>query len=204
MYILSCENLCLNVADVNVFSNLSVSLMRGSISHLVGANGSGKTSLFRMIAGIQPITSGSVKIDEVEISEIRKPYLNYIGHNTGLRDDLTILENIMLFSSLYDSTEILESALYYFGIIEQQDQKLYNLSAGNKQKVALARLMACNADLWLLDEVDSHLDEENRALLYNLISTKANNGGIILMTSHRDIGVKNITKINIEDFREEI
>ncbi|MBP7189861.1 MAG: heme ABC exporter ATP-binding protein CcmA [Rickettsiaceae bacterium] len=204
MHILSCENLSLDIDGVSIFKNLSFSVVNGSITHIIGKNGCGKTSLFRMISSIQPPTSGAIKIDGVEISEIEKPYVNYMGHNIALKDDLTILENIRLFSALYNSEEMIQSALYYFGIIELQDQKLYNLSAGNKQKVALARLMSCSSDLWLLDEVDSHLDEENRALLYNLIATKANNGGIILMTSHRDILIKNITKIDIEDFREKI
>lgn len=204
MYILSCKDLSFFTEEKTLFSRLGFSLFPGSIFHLRGKNGSGKTSLLRMMAGIQNPSSGTITIGGISLTGFEKPYANYIGHNNGVKEDLTVFENIKIFAQLYDSESAVSSAIHYFGLIETLDKKVHSLSAGNKQKVALARLFCCNSNFWFLDEIDSHLDKENKNLLYNIIATKANNGGIIIMTSHQKIEMKNIMFIDIEDFGERV
>lgn len=200
MEVLSCNDLALKINNKFLFSKFGITLFPGSILHLQGHNGSGKTSLLRMLSGVLKRDSGYITLGGLDILEIKKPYANYIGHNNGLKEDLTVLENLTIFAKLHKSELALPSALHYFSLTELIDQKLYNLSAGNKQKVALARLLACHANLWLLDEVSSYLDKQNSELLWNIISTKANNKGIIIITSHSDIPIKNVIKIDMRDF----
>lgn len=200
MGILSCSNLELKINDKSLFSNFGVTLFPGSIIHLVGQNGDGKTSLLRMIAGIAKCEKGIITLGGINVEELEKPYANYIGHNIGIKEDLTVLENLAIFAKLHGSMLALPGALHYFDLSEFMDQKLYSLSAGNKKKVALARLLACHSNLWLLDEISSNLDSQNYELLCKILITKASSGGIIIMTSHNDIPIKNIVKIDIRDF----
>ncbi|MFP3012806.1 MAG: ATP-binding cassette domain-containing protein, partial [Rickettsia sp.] len=103
-------------------------------------------------------------------------------------------------STIYDSLEALEASIYYFKLHNILHEKCYKLSAGNQRKVALAKLIACQSNLWLLDEVEANLDQENKELLYNLIILKANNGGVIVATSHSNIDIKTAQIINFKDY----
>lgn len=202
MPIVTADNITFRALDKTIFSNLGITLLPSSITHLKGDNGSGKTSLLKILCGLQKPHSGSVKFGKKQyhIEQFQKPFAHYIGHNIAIKDNLTILENIEFFAHLYNSELTILSALQYFGLIDIMHHKAYSLSAGNKQKIALARLMCCHSHFWLLDEVDSHLDEQNNSLLNNMIITKANNGGVIIMTSHNELPFKNKIDLNIEDF----
>ncbi|CAF0915340.1 unnamed protein product [Didymodactylos carnosus] len=177
-----------------------MTLLPCSIVYLQGSNGCGKTSLLRMIAGIQNPTKGKILYRSLECEEIKKPYCNYIGHNIGLKSEITILEYLKFWSKIYDSIELLEPAIYYFKLHHLLHEKCYKLSAGNQKKIALAKLMACQTDLWLLDEIEANLDQENKELLYNLITSKANNGGIIILTSHASPLINTAQVINLEEY----
>ncbi len=185
-----------------LFNNLSITFLPSSITYLNGYNGCGKTSLLRIIAGIQRPTNGHISYQNHSfLEEVEKPYCTYIGHNLGLKLQLTVLENLKFWAEIYNSLEVLEASIHYFQLQHILDTKCYELSSGNQKKVALSRLLSCQSDLWLLDEVESNLDEQNRALLHNLIITKANNNGIVLLSSHeRDI-IKSAQFINIEDYK---
>ncbi|MES2214455.1 MAG: heme ABC exporter ATP-binding protein CcmA [Pseudomonadota bacterium] len=196
---LSCNNVVLKINDQILFS-IGFTLFSGSVVYLRGANGSGKSSLLRIISGIQAPSQGEVLFCGKPISTLDKPYANYIGHNIGIKDELTVLENLAIWSRLYNSSIALPSSIHYFGLAEILHDKAYTLSKGNRQKVALARLLSCASDLWLLDEVETHLDDKNQALLNNLISVKANNGGIIIICSHLESKIKNAIEIEMGDF----
>ena len=196
--IITCENLYLKYESKQIFDKVSITLLPGAITVLSGKNGSGKTSLLRMLGGIIPIAGDSkILIDGHKISEVQKPYLNFIEHQTAVLDHLTVLENLTFWAKAYGSELLILSALSYFNLLEFIDSKCLELSVGNKKKVALARLVCCQSDLWLLDEVEVNLDEENRNLLYNLIAIKSNNGGIIVMSSHSKLPFENPIVINL-------
>lgn len=197
---LICDQVSLSASAQQVFCKASFTLFPNSITYLRGSNGSGKSSLLRMIAGIQKPNSGTISFFGYDINNIEKPYANYIGHNIGVKDELTVLENIKIWSRLYNSESLISAALHYFGLVDIMDTKAYTLSAGNRQKIALARLLSCESDIWLLDEVDAHLDAQNRALLNNAISSKASNGGIVIITSHAKPEFKGVVDIDMEDF----
>lgn len=196
---LTLYDLSLNINGHNFFRHLSVTCFGGCILKINGANGSGKTSLLRMIAGIQSY-SGSIYFKRVNIQNIAKPYCVYIGHNLGIRTDLTVLQNLLFWSQIYHSDLLINSAIKYWNLESLLDMPCSDLSKGNLKKVALARLLSCNSDVWLLDEVDNNLDFNNLTLLNNLLYAKINSGGIVILTSHNHTKLKYMNILELSSF----
>ncbi|PCJ23926.1 MAG: heme ABC exporter ATP-binding protein CcmA [Rickettsiales bacterium] len=199
---LSLHSICFSLGNREVFKDLSLSFLPSSIIYIKGANGSGKTSLMRMLAGIQTPSSGSITFDReaLPISMLEKPYCTYIGHKVGIKPELTALEHLEFWAKLYDSAELIDAAIIYFKLEEIIDKKCYELSAGMQKRVALARLIASPAKLWLLDEASSNLDSDNRQLLLNLIITHANNGGITFIACHNEPEIKTAQVLDLAEF----
>ncbi|ABE04170.1 heme ABC transporter ATP-binding protein CcmA [Rickettsia bellii] len=187
---LSFHQLKFNIYQKQLFDNLSITFLDSAITYIKGANGCGKTSLLRMIAGIMQPSNGNIFYKNLNINNIAKPYCTYIGHNLGLKLEMTVFENLKFWSEIYNSVETLDAAIHYFKLYDLLDEKCYTLSSGLQKVVALARLIACQSDLWLLDEVETNLSKENRDLLNNLIVMKANSGGIVLLSSHTENHIK--------------
>lgn len=187
---LSFHQLKFNIYQKQLFDNLSITFLDSAITYIKGANGCGKTALLRMVAGIMQPSNGNIFYKNLNINNIAKPYCTYIGHNLGLKLEMTVFENLKFWSEIYNSVETLDAAIHYFKLYDLLDEKCYTLSSGLQKVVALARLIACQSDLWLLDEVETNLSKENRDLLNNLIVMKANSGGIVLLSSHTENHIK--------------
>ena len=199
---ISFNALALNIPGKDLFKTLSLSILPSAIIYLHSPNGSGKTSLLRMIAGIQKPSKGKITFgkDNITIDAMPKPYCTYIGHNTALKLDLTILENIKFWANISGTMELIDAAIHYFQLQKLLSCKAYELSAGERKKVALTRLITCPSQLWLLDEVDVNLDKKNQDLLNNLIITKADSGGIIFLTTHNMPAIKTADIINLQEY----
>lgn len=201
---LSLNAISINTNKKSLIKDISISFLPSSIVYLKGENGSGKTSLLRIIAGIQKASSGQITAgkNNTPIEEFSKPYCAYVGHKTGIKPELTVFENIYFWAKIADSAEATHAAIFYFRLEELAGAKCYELSAGQKQKVALARLMACSSSrIWLLDEVENNLDTENKQLLNNLIISKADSGGIIIASSHNEPSIKSALIIDLKDYQ---
>ncbi len=185
-----------------LFKDISMNFLPSSIVYLKGKNGSGKTSLIRMLAGIQTPTQGKITFEKelLSILNLKKPYCTYIGHQLGLKLELTVLKNLKFWSKIYNSEKHIDEAIVYFNLQNIINKKCYELSAGNKKKTALARLISCQSRLWLLDEVDSNLDDAHKDLLLNLIVSHADNGGIVFITSHNQAKIKTTQILDIPTF----
>lgn len=197
---LTFNNLTFAINEKVFFHKLNITLLPSAIIYLQGENGCGKSSLLRMLAAVQQPTSGNIFYKNSLINELKKPYCTYIGHNLGLKPQLTVFENLKFWAGIYDSLETLQAAVHFFNLYDILEQKCYTLSAGNLKKVALARLIACQSNLWLLDEVEANLDPENKSMLQNLIISKANNNGIVIITSHSDISIKTAQILHLKDY----
>ena len=195
---ISINGLKLIIDEICVFKDISITLLPSAICYLIGDNGSGKTSLLRILSGIQKQSDGKISCGKNNNQNIQNSL--YIGHNTAIKNELSVLENIMIWSKIYDSIEKVDAAIHYFNLYDVVNKKCYELSAGNKQKVALTRLLTCNADFWLLDEVDQNLDQKNQTLLDRLIITKANNRGIIIFATQNHPRIKSAHTINMQDY----
>jgi heme exporter protein A len=196
---LSLSSVCINTSESELIKNFSITFLPSSIVYFRGKNGCGKTSLLRAIAGIKGISSGQITFgkNNIILEDLVKPYCVYIGHKTGVKTELTVIENIEFWAKTYNSPELVSAAIFYFKLEDYIHTKCYALSAGQKQRVALAKLLACSSPIWLLDEVENNLDTNSRELLNNLIISKANNGGIIIASSHTEPLIKSALFIDL-------
>ncbi len=179
--------------DRRLFTDLSFSLGQGELLYLHGHNGSGKTTLMRAICGLFHPSSGEILWNGENVRDLSEEYTRevvYIGHKNGIKDDLTALENLQILSTL-DGVNMTEEqacdSLVRIGLHGYEDLPTQVLSQGQKRRVALARLLAHKAKLWILDEPFTALDRDAVALLQEVIRAHVDSGGLALLTTHQEV-----------------
>ena len=171
-----------------------------------GANGSGKTSLLRILAGLSLSSEGRVLWDGKDIHKQRSFYFSkvaYLGHTLGVKSDLSPVENLKISLALagfpFDETAIYR-VLEQTGLAGKEDVPARSLSAGQKQRVALARLLTCPAKLWIMDEPFTALDASGVSLVRDLLETHLRRGGLVVLTSHQAVEVRgDVVRVNLSD-----
>ncbi len=183
---LTCEDLACQRGNSTIFSQLGFSLLPGGLLLLKGPNGSGKTSLIKMLAGLLPQASGNITWEGVSTTnnEDFKRELMYVGHKSAVKLDSTVEENIAFWGKLYGTEMLVPAALKYYGLEKFKDTQTVQLSAGWQRRVALARLIVAPSRLWLLDEPTNFLDEEAVVLTASLIESRVKQGGMVVAASH--------------------
>ncbi|MFC5078240.1 Cytochrome c biogenesis ATP-binding export protein CcmA [Vibrio thalassae] len=179
--------------DRVLFENLSFSLQLGDLVQIEGRNGTGKTTLMRIVAGLGDKEEGDIKWNGEKIEFNREDYhqsLLFLGHQTGVKRDLTAFENLKFYQSIHapnTSTEQIFSALTQVGLAGREDVPVAQLSAGQQRRVALARLWLSQQPLWILDEPLTAIDKQGVKVLEDLFLNHAEQGGIVLLTTHQDM-----------------
>jgi heme exporter protein A len=176
-----------------LFTGLSLALGAGESLRVAGANGSGKTSLLRILCGLLPPDAGEVRWQGERIRSLREEYARhivYLGHAPAVKDELTPEENLRIGSRLSGvdvPPEKIKRALARFQV---PDSFVKKLSQGQKRRAALARLcLSESVPLWLLDEPFTALDVQGIGLLKELIETHTRRGGMVAYTTHQDPGI---------------
>ena len=174
-------------ADEAVFGPLDFELHAGELALVEGDNGSGKTTLLRLLAGLLHIGEGS--LDWRGAAWDRDACLGevlFLGHQLGLKMDLSPRENLRVAAGLHGTREGIEAGavLAEVGLAGYEDEPVRRLSAGQKKRAALARLLLLPASLWLLDEPFANLDRAGIALVDRLLEAHLARGGAALVTSH--------------------
>ena len=180
--------------DATLFSGLSFALAAGEVLLVRGANGSGKTSLMRILAGLATPESGELSWQGAKL-EPRHPALRnctiYLGHQAPLKDDLTALENLD-FALRLDGISVgrprLLAALGEVGLAARRHLRARHLSQGQRRRIGLARLTLSRRKLWLLDEPLTALDAAGIALFGAHLDAHAAEGGMAIVTTHQDLG----------------
>ena len=178
-----------------LFSHLSFTLRAGEILHLHGANGSGKTSLLRLLCGFSCPMHGEIVWHGKPIERIRKIFardLLYIAHSNALNSDLTPFENLSFFARMRNpaaSRRSIEVALDTLGMKSYSHLPVKALSQGQRRRVALAELALGQNPLWILDEPFTSLDSDGIGLVSDLLSAHILGGGMVILTSHQDVPI---------------
>ena len=179
--------------DRRLFSGLDFSLSSGTFVQLTGPNGSGKTSLLRILCGLSAPAEGKVYWQGADIRSLGEDYfadVTYLGHRPGVKDELSALENLRISNALNGvevSRDDALNALQRMGLAGRESLPARFLSEGQRRRVALARLLVCNTRLWLLDEVMTSLDKGAVGLVRSLIEEHLNRGGIAIVATHQEL-----------------
>lgn len=168
-----------------LFSDLSLDLAAGEACALTGANGAGKTSLLRAVAGLAPLEDGSVGFGDADPAEVRASGLHLIGHQDGLKPARTVREELDFWCAWSGGTaEGLRAATEALQLIPLLELEVRRLSAGQRRRLALSRLLAAPRPLWLLDEPLSPLDAAWRERFGTMMQAHLAGGGLILAAVH--------------------
>jgi heme ABC exporter, ATP-binding protein CcmA len=180
--------------DRLLFSELSFSLAAGQVFLLEGSNGSGKTTLLRALCGFREADAGEIRWSGQLLNESRYfAEMAYVGHADGTKKELTVLENLRFALALSKpGSYSIEAALEKVQLTGYDDNLVQTLSAGQKRRLSLARLLITHNVLWILDEPFTSLDRQGIDLIETLIDTHVRQGGMVILTSHHDLTLPHI------------
>jgi heme exporter protein A len=204
---LKVTNLTVFRSDIPLFKSLSFSIKSGQAIQLSGTNGIGKTSLLRCLCGLSQRHEGSIHWNDISLTESQTNYyqqLLYLGHSLGLKPKLSVEQNLHFYQTLrypqvsQNTKDILE-VLKLLNIEAYFDEPVGNLSAGQKRRVALARLILEPVALWVLDEPMVALDSFGQAWLETVCNRHLKEGGMIILTSHQKlIGINGLKEVELQ------
>ena len=192
--LLALDELTVQRGEIPLCEGVTLNLAAGSICLLVGANGTGKTTLLMQLAGLLPVLSGEV-VYQGTVSLPVQPL--YVSHQLGIHPNLTVAQNLTFLLNLYGispSSADIDDALTWVGLQGFETISSSHLSAGQTRRITLARLYLLTSEvtpLWLLDEPFTALDVDMVARMEDRLREFATAGGAILMTSHQAVGVAN-------------
>lgn len=202
--LLSAEKVTCIREDRVLFDELAFSLNAGDIVQVEGPNGTGKTSLLRILAGLSQPYSGSIKYKTEAINDCAEEYhqdLLFLGHLPGIKGEMTAQENLEFNLALHGlATDNAEQVLEQVNLYGFEDALAQHLSAGQHRRIALARLWQTRAKIWILDEPFTAIDKAGVKKLEQLIVEHADNGGVVVLTTHQDLSIdpNRYTKIQLE------
>ncbi len=181
--------------DRRLFTRMEFATGSGELLHITGANGTGKTSLLRVICGLTLPETGEVRWRGQPVARSRADFhseLTYVGHRESLKADLSAVENLSFELGLRRDlgSGDMQAALETVGLARATDVPVRSLSAGQKRRVALARCLLTEAPLWILDEPYTNLDVAGRELVDHLMTQHLEGGGQVLLVAHQNHGVR--------------
>lgn len=174
-----------------VLASVSFSVEAGEALILHGPNGAGKTTLLRTLAGLTPPITGTITHQEDAIA--------YAGHADGLKAQLSVTENLTFWAGIFGTDDI-RPALTAFDLHPLADRRAGELSAGQKRRLSLARLLVTGRPIWCLDEPTVSLDTENTARFAAAVEAHLAHGGSALIATHIDLGLSNARTLDITPF----
>lgn len=191
LMVLAVTDLACARGPAQVLAGVSFSLAKGEALILRGPNGAGKTTLLRTLAGLTPQITGTITHDEGTIA--------YAAHADGLKSQLTVAENLNFWASIFGAHDI-APAIEAFALHPLVDRPAGELSAGQKRRLSLARLLVTGRSIWALDEPTVSLDAENTARFAATVEAHLSAGGSAIIATHIDLGLPNARTLDITPF----
>lgn len=189
--LLQAKALSVSRGEQILFENSSFTISSGSLFQLRGDNGSGKTTMLRALCTLIPLDHGELYWRGNLLPAARDQFFSemcFAGHADGLKGDLTALENLLFsLSDINPGEDECTAALSRTGLLDRKDLPCRVLSAGQRRRVVLARVLLSEAKLWILDEPLTALDAPGRELVAELIETHAASGGSVLYSTHQPL-----------------
>ena len=194
------EKVCVDRGGRRIVEGVDFVLSDGEALILSGPNGAGKSTLLRAIAGLLPLAAGRLALDGD--SEEIAASLHYVGHAEGMKPALTVRENLDFWASFLSRESAAaalapQDALAAFGLAHVIDIPAGYLSAGQKRRIALARLLVAPRPIWLLDEPTTALDVRAQAALAAVMARHRAGGGVVLAATHSPVGLENAAELKL-------
>ena len=202
-FMLEARMLCCVRGERRLFQDLNLTVTSGECLHVRGENGVGKTSLLRLLTGLATPESGEILWNGQSISRDVSSFhrgLLFLGHRDALKEDLTALENLELYAALDDihlPGDKALAALWRFGLRGREHLPVNCLSAGQKRRVLMARMLTRQAKLWILDEPFNALDIDAVKALQGLIAEHVEEGGLVILTSHQEVSLAHVRVLDL-------
>lgn len=195
------ENIGISRAGQEIISDISFELSAGETLLVTGENGSGKSTTLRGIAGLLPLSDGSVNLFDETGKAFENPvreYCHYLGHKNGMKSALSVQENLSFWQEFMGDAHLtIEEALDEVDLIHTLDLPFNYLSAGQKRRVALARLLVSDRPIWILDEPTAGFDAQSVEKFSTLAKAFTDDGGILIAATHLPLGLNNTTELKI-------
>jgi heme exporter protein A len=177
-----------------VFSDLDFAAASGEALAITGANGSGKTSLLRMIAGLLAVAGGSIGLEGGEADLTLPEQAHYLGHRDALKPALSVIENLAFWRDFLGgeragASDHLTQSLSAVGLDHALHLPAAYLSAGQRRRLSIARLLAVRRPIWLLDEPTNALDATGQGLFARLLGDHLGSGGLVVAATHTPLGI---------------
>ncbi|HXZ21639.1 MAG TPA: heme ABC exporter ATP-binding protein CcmA [Pseudolabrys sp.] len=194
---LRADELTCNRGGREVFRGLSFGVSAGEAMVVTGRNGAGKSSLLRMIAGLVRIAAGRLSLDGGPPDTPIAEQAHYLGHQDAIKPSLLVRENLGFWAKFLGARSDIESALDAVDLVGLADLPAGYLSAGQRRRLSIARLVAVPRAIWLLDEPTSALDAPSQKRLADLMRTHLTGGGIIVAAAHGPIGLERARELKL-------
>jgi heme exporter protein A len=196
--ILSAEALCCQRGGRSIFEGLGFSVAGGEALLVTGRNGAGKSSLLRMIAGLLRIAGGTLSLAGGDAERSIGEQAHYLGHSDALKSALTVEENLAFWTAWLGGGGDPHESLAAVGLDTLAELPAAYLSAGQKRRLSIARLVAVKRPLWLLDEPTSALDTSSQAVLLDLMREHLAGGGMMVAATHLPLEIDGARELRLE------
>jgi heme exporter protein A len=190
------DNIACTRGDREVFARLSFAVREGDALLVTGRNGAGKSSLLRLIAGLVRLSEGRLTLEDGEDASIGEQ-AHYLGHQDAVKPALSVLENLSFWTDYLGGNGAPLAALKTVGLGPLAELPAAYLSAGQKRRLSIARLLTVKRPLWLLDEPTSALDAAAQAILVKIMRAHLRNRGLIIAATHGGIGLSSAKQLRL-------